>query len=427
MTKILTPIDLAQNELRNARLQNLASAPSSPVAGQVYFDTTLGKQGTWSGSAWSYSGAGAGTVTSVSVASANGFAGTVATATTTPAVTVSTSVTGLLKGNGTAVSAASSGTDYAPATSGSALLKGNGSGGFSSAVSNTDYAPVASPTFTGTVTVPSTVNPTDAAQKQYVDLVAQGLSAKYSARAATTGAETYTIASGSVTVIAGTTVDGITLAIGDYLLVKDAPAASGVGSAGSSQPANGLYQVTGNTTNLSASRAAAMSGSNGPAGAYAFVEAGTANGSAGYVVSTPSAAAGFTYGTSAVQWTQFTGAGEFTPGAGLAKSGNTLSVENGGVLTTAHGGTGGSTVAAAKTSLGFGSVYNSGAIGDGTSTTLTVTHSLNNAVPLVQVYDVTGASPVLVICDVTATTANAVQLGFGTAPASGGIKCVAVG
>jgi hypothetical protein len=82
-----------------------------------------------------------GTVTSVSVATANGFAGTVATSTTTPAVTISTSVTGILKGNGTAVSAASSGTDYAPATSGSVLLKGNGSGGFSSAVSATDYAP----------------------------------------------------------------------------------------------------------------------------------------------------------------------------------------------------------------------------------------------------------------------------------------------
>lgn len=49
---------------------------------------------------------GTGTVTSVSVVSANGFAGTVATATTTPAITLTTSVTGVLKGNGTAISAA---------------------------------------------------------------------------------------------------------------------------------------------------------------------------------------------------------------------------------------------------------------------------------------------------------------------------------
>ena len=60
---------------------------------------------------------GSGTVTSVSVISANGFEGSVATATATPAITLSTSVTGLLKGNGTGVTAATAGTDYqAPLT-----------------------------------------------------------------------------------------------------------------------------------------------------------------------------------------------------------------------------------------------------------------------------------------------------------------------
>lgn len=49
--------------------------------------------------------AGGGTVTTVSVASSNGFAGTVATATTTPVITLSTSITGTLQGNGTAISA----------------------------------------------------------------------------------------------------------------------------------------------------------------------------------------------------------------------------------------------------------------------------------------------------------------------------------
>lgn len=49
--------------------------------------------------------AGSGTVTSVSVVSANGFAGTVADETTTPAITLTTTVTGILKGNGTAISA----------------------------------------------------------------------------------------------------------------------------------------------------------------------------------------------------------------------------------------------------------------------------------------------------------------------------------
>lgn len=62
-------------------------------------------------------GTGTGTVTTVSVASANGFAGSVATATTTPVITLSTTATGVLKGNGTAISAATSGTDYSAGTS----------------------------------------------------------------------------------------------------------------------------------------------------------------------------------------------------------------------------------------------------------------------------------------------------------------------
>jgi hypothetical protein len=73
---------------------------------------------------------GSGTVTAVSVASANGLAGT-SSGGATPALTLSTTVTGVLKGNGTAISAAVSGTDYAPATSGTSILYGNGSGGFS--------------------------------------------------------------------------------------------------------------------------------------------------------------------------------------------------------------------------------------------------------------------------------------------------------
>lgn len=85
----------------------------------------------WSGTAFQWSNNPLGTVTSVSVVSANGFAGTVATATTTPAITLTTTITGLLKGNGTAISAATSGTDYAPATSGTSILYGNGAGGFS--------------------------------------------------------------------------------------------------------------------------------------------------------------------------------------------------------------------------------------------------------------------------------------------------------
>lgn len=53
----------------------------------------------------------------------------------------------LLKGAGTsAITTATAGTDYAPATSGTSILKGNGSGGFSNAASGTDYAPATSGT-----------------------------------------------------------------------------------------------------------------------------------------------------------------------------------------------------------------------------------------------------------------------------------------
>ena len=93
-----------------------------------------------------------GTVTSVSVVSANGFAGTVATSTTTPAITLTTTITGILKGNGTAISAAVSGTDYAPATSGTSILYGNGAGGFSNVTVGTGL------TFaTGTLSTSGTV------------------------------------------------------------------------------------------------------------------------------------------------------------------------------------------------------------------------------------------------------------------------------
>lgn len=115
---------------------------NSPTAGGVAYGTgpalavsaagTTGQVLTSAGAnAPTWAAAATGTVTSVSVVSANGLNGTVATATTTPAITLSTTITGVLKGNGTAISAATSGTDYAPATSGTSILYGNGSGGFS--------------------------------------------------------------------------------------------------------------------------------------------------------------------------------------------------------------------------------------------------------------------------------------------------------
>ena len=93
-------------------------------------------------------GGGSGTVTSVSVVSANGFQGSVANATTTPAITMGTNLTGLLKGNGTAMSAASAGTDYqAPIT-----LTTTGSSGAATFVGGTLNIPQYSGGGSGTVT-----------------------------------------------------------------------------------------------------------------------------------------------------------------------------------------------------------------------------------------------------------------------------------
>lgn len=138
---------------------------------------------------------GTGTVTDVSIVTANGISGTVATSTTTPAITLTlgaitptsvngnilttgtgtititgtktltvsdtatvsgtntgddkTGVTGLLKGNGTLISAALAGTDYLAPPSGTAILKANSGGALANAVSGTDYAPGTSSLATG--------------------------------------------------------------------------------------------------------------------------------------------------------------------------------------------------------------------------------------------------------------------------------------
>lgn len=112
-------------------VNRIAYQTAADTTGFIVAPTVSNTYLEWSGTAFQWSSNPLGTVTSVSIVSANGLAGTVATATTTPAITLSTTVTGLLKGNGTAISAASSGTDYAPATSGTDILYGNGSGGFS--------------------------------------------------------------------------------------------------------------------------------------------------------------------------------------------------------------------------------------------------------------------------------------------------------
>jgi hypothetical protein len=205
--------------------------------------------------------------------------------------------------------------------------------------------------FTGEVAGVTPTSSTSLATKGYVDTLAQGLDTKPSARAMT-NTETLTIASGSVTQISGTTVDGVTIAIGDYILISNAPASTGAagGSTFSTQPGNGLYKVSANTTNLTVARAPEQSGAIQPAGDFVFVEAGTVAGS-GYTVITPSSGSGFTYGTSNIVWTQFSGAGEVSVDSTITKTGNALSRAALTGDVTASAGSNATTIAAAAVTL----------------------------------------------------------------------------
>ena len=91
----------------------VSSGGTTPVISMAAATTSV--NGYLTSTDWNtFNNKGVGSVTSVSVVSANGLAGTVATATTTPAITLSTTITGLLKGNATAISAAVANTDYVP-------------------------------------------------------------------------------------------------------------------------------------------------------------------------------------------------------------------------------------------------------------------------------------------------------------------------
>lgn len=179
----------------------------------------------------------------------------------------------------------------------------------------------------------------DAATKAYVDAVAQGLSAKGSARAATTAALAANTYANGVSGVGATLTanangalaaqDGVTLQVGDRLLVKNEASAL----------KNGVYLVTQLGSGILPyilTRATDMDTASEFPGAFVFIELGTTNISSGWVC-TVDPDSGFVVGTNSVAFTQFSGAGEIVAGTGLAKSGNTLSIAPGGVTATELG------------------------------------------------------------------------------------------
>jgi hypothetical protein len=153
----------------------------------------------------------------------------------------------------------------------------------------------------------------DAATKAYVDAVKQALDIKDSVRVATTA--NVTIATG---LNVGDAIDGVTLADGDRVLVKNQ----------STGTENGIY-----VAGASPARAAdANVSAEVTAGMFCFVEEGTTNGDNGYVLTTNGT---ITLGSTALTFVQFSGAGQIIDGNGLVKSGNTLNLDlatNGGLV-----------------------------------------------------------------------------------------------
>ena len=184
-----------------------------------------------------------------------------------------------------------------------------------------------SPNGTGTVVVPASYearagfSSQSLVNKAYVDSVTSGLSVKTPVKVATTGNLNATYNNGAGTLTANSnfalSVDGVTVSVNDRILVKDQSTAA----------QNGFYKVTatgsGSAAFVLTRTPDADAASELVAGAFAFVEEGTANADNGYVLSTDGAV---TLGTTAINFEQFSGAGQISAGDGLSKTGNALSL-----------------------------------------------------------------------------------------------------
>ena len=283
---------------------------------------------------------------------------------------------------------------------------------------------------------PLPVNAQDAATKSYVDAFAVGLDPKPSVRVATTA---------SITLSSTQTIDGVSLSVGNRVLVKDQSTAS----------ENGIYVVSASAWSRSSD---ANTDAEVTAGLFTFVEEGTAHANSGWVLATDNP---ITVGTTDLSFVQFSGAGQIEAGDGLTKTGNRLDVVgtagrvsvsanavdiatgyvgqttittlgtvttgtwNGTPVAVAYGGTGATDAAGAKTNLSFITRYATD-IGDGTSTDIVITHNLNTRDAVIQVREA-GSPYEQVNVDVEYTTANTATLRFAAAPTSNSYRAIVMG
>lgn len=155
------------------------------------------------------------------------------------------------------------------------------------------------------------VNAQDAATKNYVDSVAQGLNVKTAVLVATTA---------SITLVGGQTIDGVTVVAGNRVLVKNQ----------STPSQNGIYtvQTTAWTRTTDANTWSEL------VSAFVFVEEGTTQADTGWVCTVDP---GGTIGVTAITWTQFSGAGTYTAGTGLTLTGGAFSITNTAVTAGSYG------------------------------------------------------------------------------------------
>ena len=311
--KFLTNIDLNQNQLINSKFEVLATNPSTGnFEGRMYFNSSTFTLMVYANSAWRK------TVHSIVTGGANTDAITLSESNGTTTVTLNVADTdsaGLLSS-----AFWNDLTDATSSATASKLVKRDASGNIS----------VATPSADG-----------HAATKGYVDAARSGLDVKASVRVATTAA--VLLASGLEN---GDVVDGVTLATGDRVLVKDQ-------STGSE---NGIYVVQASGAAVRATDA--DTSAEVTAGMFTFVSEGTVNADSGWVLTTNDT---ITLGTTALAFAQFSGAGQITAGDGLTKTGNTINVVGTAARITANA----DSIDIASTYIGQSSITTLGTISSG--------------------------------------------------------------
>lgn len=212
--------------------------------------------------------------------------------------------------------------------------------GLATAASQASLSDLAAPTanfgmnnFTLT-NLPEPVNPQDAATKNYVDGIAQGLHVHASCEAGTT-ASLASITGGTVTYNNGTAGVGATLTLSNALTVLDgvtlSPGFRILVKNETNLATNGIYVYTSSTVLTRASdfdTAAEIAG-----GDFTFVSGGTVLDNTGWVQTEPCNVVG----TDPIEFVQFSGAGTYTAGTGLTLTGNQFSITNTAVTAASYG------------------------------------------------------------------------------------------